>query len=66
MLRTVAKKVAWVGRTASMVFGLRETSEEVSAACPGETPYTLSNASTATRRRTEAVRDLSVLEGERG
>jgi hypothetical protein len=41
----------------------RETPEEIPAACPGEAPYPISNTSTTTRRRTELVTGLGVLEG---
>jgi hypothetical protein len=41
-----------------------KTSEEVCAAYPGEALYPVSDTSATTRRRTEAVTGLSVLEGE--
>ena len=43
-----------------------ESAKEISAACPGEAPYPISDASTATPMRTELVTDPSVLEGECG
>ncbi len=39
----------------------RDTSEEVCAACPGEAPYPLSDASTATPMSTEPVLSSGVL-----
>ena len=33
----------------------RQTSEEVPAACPGEAPYPVSDASTVTLRKTELI-----------
>ena len=41
-----------------------KTSEEVCAACPGETLYPVSIASTVAPRRTELVPCLGVLKGE--
>jgi hypothetical protein len=41
-----------------------ETPEEVCAACPGETPYPVPNASTVAPRRTELVPCLGVLKRE--
>ena len=43
-----------------------KTSEEVCAAFPGEAPYPISDASTATPMRTELVLGSGVLEGECG
>jgi hypothetical protein len=43
-----------------------ETSQEISAACPGEALYPISDAPTATRTSTEPVLGSGVLEGECG
>ena len=42
----------------------RETPEEVPAACPGETPYPVSNTITATPMKTELVLSSGDFEGE--
>src|SRR5215213_9795329 len=42
----------------------RKASEEVCAACPRETPYPVSHASTVTLRRTELILSNGFLEGE--
>src|SRR5215207_4247449 len=44
----------------------RQTPEKISAACPRETPYSVSNTSTTTPRRTPVVPVCGVLEGESG
>jgi hypothetical protein len=44
----------------------RQPPQEIPAACSGETPYPLSDAPTATRRRTGPVPNPGVLEGESG
>ena len=43
-----------------------ETPQEILAALPGEAPYPISDASTTTPTRTEAVTCLGILEGEFG
>ena len=43
-----------------------ETEQEVCAACPGETPYLISGASSETLTRPEPVLGSGVLEGECG
>jgi hypothetical protein len=43
-----------------------ETEQEVPAACPGETPYLISGASSKTLTRPEPVPGLGILEGECG
>jgi hypothetical protein len=43
-----------------------ETKQEVPSACPGETPYPVSHASTVTLRRTELILSNGFLEGECG
>jgi hypothetical protein len=43
-----------------------ETEQEVPSACPGETPYLISDASSETLTRPEPVLDSGVLEGKCG
>jgi hypothetical protein len=43
-----------------------ETPQEVPAACPGETPYLISGASSEMPRRSEPVTCVGLLEGECG
>src|SRR5919107_6427754 len=43
-----------------------EMEQEVPTACPGETPYLISDASTVTLRRTELILSNGLLEGECG